>query len=101
VALVPFVVGRVSDCSEGDPGLAPLSITAHRSAAVGFEERSPGQVKKTILVLNAESGPRTPPHQWIWLILAIFNLIAIPALTLLAGIVYHRIVIDWLFIRFS
>jgi hypothetical protein len=32
----------------------------------------------------------------IWFVLAISNLIAIPVLTVLTGIVYNRIVIDWL-----
>jgi hypothetical protein len=56
----------------------------------------PARLRKTIPIPTRRAAVERRRISGIWLVLAIFNLITIPALTLLAGIVYHRIVIDWL-----
>ena len=99
-----LVVGRASDFPDVDPGPAPLSSpapSAHRCADAGLAERRPAwlsfkETRSPYLTLRGMKAIHLERrgNSRVWFVLTITNLIAIPLLAVLTGIVYYRIAIE-------
>jgi hypothetical protein len=71
-----------------------LRLTAPRQW--GLKNAVPTRLEKRSSYLTPRVHLERRRISGIWLVLAISNLIAIPVLTVLAGIVYNRIAIEWI-----